>query len=793
MLKNYVKIAWRSLWNNRFYSLINISGLSVGLTAGILLLLWVQNELSFDKFNHDYEHIYKLNEYFGAGNQEMTWTVVPGPLAVYARSNPDIISAVRTASEFDQNISNKDRSKVFDGNRIAYVDKGFFSMFDFKLIRGNKAALLPNLNSVVITKTMAEKYFNNTDVIGKTIGFKKELFTITGVLQDFPENSSINYDAVFAMAFYAKQFIQWGGNGAWKTIDVDLGNSSFDFFVKLKPGTDPKKVGQFFSAAFKTARKGDSDADFRLQNLADTHLISAEGNTSSLRMVQIFMLVVILLLTIASINYVNLSTARALIRAKEVSIRKIIGAQNKQLFFQFLTETVLLFFIATVLAVVLIYLFTPLYNQITGKNLTFDLTNLSVWKSAALAIVGTLLASSIYPAILLSSFKPVQALKGRITSGVGIASLRKGLVVFQFTISVILLVCTMVMGRQLSFIKSKDIGYDKSYVFSVPLTDEVAKHIGAIQSELKKEVSISSVASSDAYNFSDIRRMTSDLDFPETENSSNSNFTITQVSADKDLIPTMQIKLLQGGNFAGLPSDSSSFIVNETAVKKMGLEQPIGQPVTFHDHKGTIIGVVKDFNFRSLKEQITPLIFFTFSHNRNILYIRTTGAGAKNAIAAVAAQYKEYAGDSPFSYHFLDQSFDEQYKTDQRADTLFNVFAGIAIFISCLGLFGLATYTARVKFKEIGIRKVLGASVASIVRLISTDFIGLVVIAILVAVPVSWLAMHKWLEGFAYQTSISWWIFVLAGMLALLIALATVSFQAIKAALANPVKSLKSE
>ncbi len=791
MLKNYIKIAWRSLINNKFYSLINISGLAVGLATGILLLLWVQNELSYDKFNKDYRQIYKLSERFNSNGQEMTWTSVPAPLAVFAKTNPEIALTVRIYNEFDQNISNQNRSKIFDGNRVAYVDKGFFSMFDFELLKGNRAALFPKNNTVVVTKTLAEKYFGNTDVVGKVIGFKKELFTITGVLQDFPENSSLNYDAVFPMGFLANLFTKNGGNGKWKTIDEDLGDSNYDIFVKLNPGANPKKAGQFFSAAFKKARNGDSDADFRLQKLADIHLTGADGNSSSLRMVQIFMLVVILLLAIASINYVNLSTARSLIRAKEVSIRKIIGAQKQQLFFQFLTETCLLFLIAAVLAIVLIYLLTPVYNQISGKNLSLDITDPAILKSVGLAIAGTLITSSIYPAILLSSFQPIQALKGKITSGVGIASLRKGLVIFQFSISVILLICTIVMGRQLAFIKNKNVGYDKSYVFSVPLTQEVADHLDAVKAELQKETSISSVASSDAYNFSDIDGVTGDLDWPEK--TPDNSTTITQVLADKELIPTMKIKLLQGQNFAGAPADSSSFIVNETAVKKMGLKQPIGQQITFHDHKGTIIGVVKDFNFKSLKEKISPLIFFTFWNNRNILYIRTTGAGAQQAIAAAGSQYKKYGGDSPFGYHFLDQNFAAQYKTDQRAGALFNVFAGIAIFISCLGLFGLATYTAQVKFKEIGIRKVLGASVANIVRLISTDFIKLVLISILIAVPVAWWAMHHWLQSFAYQTQISWWIFALAGLLALTIAVFTVSFQAIKAALANPIKSLRSE
>ena len=792
MIKNYFKTAWRSLWKNKFYSLINICGLAVGLATGIMLLLWVQNELSFDRFNKDYKNIYQLSSHFNNNGDDKVWTGVPGPLAVYAKSIPEVKSIVRIGSEFDQNISNKDVTKIFDGNEIAYVDSGFFSMFDYKLLEGNKASAFLNNNSVVITHSTAQKFFGDANAIGKTISFKKEYFTVTGVLQNFPENSSLKYDAIFPMGFYGKQFTGSGGNGDWKTIDEDVGDYAFNTFVQLQPGADVIKTGKLFSTAYKKARNGDSNADFQLQNLATIHLITAEGNNSSLRMVQIFMLVVILLLAIASINYVNLSTARSLIRAKEVSIRKMVGAKKQQLFFQFITETFLLFCFATLLAIVLIFLLTPLYNTISGKNLSFDFSDINVLKVAAIAILGTLIVSSVYPAILLSSFKPIEALKGKITSGIGIASLRKGLVVFQFSISVILLVCTIIMSNQLKFIKNKDVGFDKSYVFSVPLTQEIVDHLGSVKTELKKQTAILNVASSDAYSFSDINGETGDLDW--ALKTPENNMTITQLAADKDLIPTMKIKFIEGGNFSGTPADSANFILNETAVKKMGLKQPyIGQQISLHDRKGTIIGVTEDFNFQSLKLKIKPLIFFTFWGSGNILYVRTTAANAQQAIASVHDQYKKYSGNTPFSYYFLDKTFDAQYKTDQRQGTLFNVFAGIAIFISCLGLFGLATYTAQVKIKEIGIRKVLGASVNGIIQLISKDFLKLVIIAIIIAIPVAWWAMSKWLEGFAYRINISWWAFALAALLSIFIAFITISFQALKAALANPVDSLRSE
>ncbi len=505
MIKNYFKTAWRSLWKNKFYSAINISGLAVGLAAGIMLLMWVQNELSYDKFNKDYEHIYRLSSQLKSNGENHTWTGVPGPLAVFAKSMPQVQSIVRTQNLFDQVLSDKGKNKIFDGNKIGVVDSGFFKMFSFHLIKGDKANLFPNLNSIVITKATAEKLFNSDDAIGKIVNFYDENFIVSGVLANFPKNSSIKYDAIVPMAVLAAEFTANGGNGDWKTIDEDLGDFSFTTFVKLNSNANPVKTGQEFSAAYKKARNGDSDASFQLQNLASIHLVSADGNNSALRMVQVFILVIILLLAIAGINYVNLSTARSLIRAKEVSIRKIVGAQKYQLFFQFIVETFVLFCIAAVLAIVLIFLLIPLYNSISGETLSFNLSDIKVWEVTGVAILGTLIASSIYPAILLSSFKPLESLKGKITTGIGMASFRKALVVFQFTISVVLIVCTIIMSNQMRFVKNKDLGYDKSYVFSVPLPQGVVNHISSVKTELKKQSSILDVAASDAYNFSNVR------------------------------------------------------------------------------------------------------------------------------------------------------------------------------------------------------------------------------------------------------------------------------------------------
>ncbi|MEP7251385.1 MAG: ABC transporter permease [Ginsengibacter sp.] len=792
MFENYIKTAWRGLWKNKFYTLLNICGLAVGLATGIMLLLWVQNELSFDRFHKDYKHIYQFSTHFNSNGEERVWKGVPGPLSVMAKSIPEVQSLVRIAGEYDQVLSDRDKKKIFDGNTTAAVDSGFFSMFNFHFVKGNKAGAFPNNNSVVLTQSTAKKLFGDEEAIGKAVGYYNNFFTVTGVLEDFPKNSSLRYDAIFPMGFYAQQFTEGGGNVHWKTIDTDVGDFSFNTFVKLRPGANPAKTGKEFSKAYKDARNGDSDASFQLQKLADIHLVSSDGNNSSLRMVQIFMLVVILLLVIASINYVNLSTARSLIRAKEVGVRKIIGAKKHQLFLQFTIETILLFCLATVLALVLIFILMPLYNNIAGEKLLFSLYDSTVWKMISFAVFGTLIASSIYPALLLSSFRPIEALKGKISSGVGIIAFRKGLVVFQFSISVVLLVCTIIMSNQMKFIKNKDLGYNKSYVFSVPLTQEVVDHLDAVKTELQKQTAILNVAASDAYNISNLYSETGDLNW--SSKPTNSNMVITQISSDKDFIPTMKIKMLEGRNFTGTPADSAYYILNETAVRQMGLKSPYtGKQISFHNREGTILGVVHDFNFQSLKEKIAPLIFFTNWNNRNILYVRTTGKNAQQAIASVEKQYKKYAGAMPFKYNFLDKSFEAQYQSDERSGMLFNVFAGIAIFISCLGLFGLSTYTAQVKRKEIGIRKVLGASVAGIVSFISKDFVKLVAIGVLIASPIAWWAMNKWLEGFAYKVNISLWVLVIAAISSLLIAMLTIIFQAMKAALANPVKAIRTE
>lgn len=797
MVKNYLKIAWRSLKANRFYSVINIGGMAVGLATGIMLLLWVQNEFSYDKFNHQYKNIYQVNSHITLQVKSLAWQGAPAPLSIMAKKISGVISVLRVASEnenptlSDKVLSNTDLTKVFDNNKIAYSDSNFLSFFDYKLLYGSRNAFLPNAYSVVLTQSTAKKLFGTDDAVGKIVRFDKTSFTVTAVLQDFPQNSSLQYDAIFSVDYYAERFTANGGDHGWKTIDEDVNDYSFRTFLLLNPNTNTPAIETKLTHLFNATANGHAPTTFQLQDLGDLHTIGIDGDNSVLQVVRIMALVAILILIIASINYVNLSTARALVRIKEVSIKKIIGAKRRQLFLQFITETVLTFIFAISIAIVLITLLKPLYDRITGEQLVLSLSDSSILKILFFALLGTILISGIYPALLLSSFKPLASIRNKSFLGIKTSSLRKSLVIFQFVISFVLLVGTIVMGKQMAYIRNKDLGYDKNYVFTVPFPKKAAQNIDAIENELQLQRDILNVSFSSAEDITNVTEVSGDIVWEGKKD--NVLFLLWRVQADKNFIPTMKYRFIAGTNFTGTPADDNKYILNETAVKAMGLKPPyVGTKIGYGAANGEILGVIKDFNFKSLKDPVAPLLIRTDGF-KNILYVRTTGAGAQAAIKAVQLQYKKYANNAPFSYDFLDKTFESHYQSQQRAGTLFTTFAAIAIFISCLGLFGLATYTAQVKTKEIGIRKVLGASISSVVQLISKDFFKLVIIATVIATPLGYWTMDKWLQDFAYRINISWWVFVLAGASILLIALMTLSIQTIKAALANPVKSLRAE
>jgi putative ABC transport system permease protein len=790
MLRNYWKTAIRNFTHNKFYTGVNIVGLAIGLAVGIMILLWVTDEYSFDGFHRNAPKIYYVNSRLGSGSGAQVWPTSPGPLAVFAKKSvPEVISTVRILAGYLQpQMTYADKKYV--EKQTAYVDPSFFSIFDFGLLRGNPARPFLDNNSIVITESTAKKYFGDEDPIGKTLlADHKDNFRVTGVIKDIPGNSTIRYDILFPMSLYAKNF---GGNEGWKTIDEDLGDFPFHTYMLLRDDASPRTVEKKLTKIYDDIRVNDGDAkntSFALQPLLSLHLVTADGNRSALQTVRIFFLVALLILVIACINYVNLSTARSAVRAKEVSVRKIIGAGKGQLFIQFIIESTLLFLIASLLAFLIIYLLLPQYNELSGKHLLLSLADPKIWLVIGSAILGTLALGSIYPALLLSSFKPVEALKGKLSLGMKTTSFRKILVVTQFVFSIGLVIGTLVIGTQLRYIREKDLGFDREQVFSFWMNKNIHDHFAAVRRDLQQQPGILDIASAD----------NGIVGSPNTTGDTwwegkvpNSTFLIHPNGIDNDLIPLLKMHMVAGRNFSGVPSDSAHLILNETAVRQAGIKDPIGKSFQLWQTKGTIIGVVKDFNYSSLKSSIEPVAFY-YDKPGWLALIKTTGRDAPNAIAAARRLWTNYASDLPFSYTFLDDDFERLHESDQRMGTLFNIFSMVAIVISCLGLFSLVTYTAELKKKEIGIRKVLGANIWRITRLLTTEFLGLVCIAFLFAAPLAWYTMHKWLQDFIYRIGIGWWIFALAGLGALAIALLTVSFQAIRAAMANPVRSLRSE
>ena len=787
MIKNYFKVAFRNLSKNKFYSLINISGLSIGLAVGILILLWVQDELSFDRFHTQAKNIYRLENQVGTGSSIQIWSVTNAPIGTEAKSKlPQVKDMVRMAGNYFYT-AYKYGDKLFSESNVFFTDPSFFTLFDFNLVKGNNSNPFPGDNSIVITETTAKRYFGDDDPLGKIIvADNKNNFTVSGVIRDFPKNSSIHGDIFFPMSLFNK-LLHEGRPG--ENIDNDWEQFNYITYLLLRPGTNVQDLANKIRDIHLSHEPGDSDIRYLPQQLSKMHLYKADGSNGGIETVRIFTVIALLILCIACINYVNLSTARSMLRSKEVSLRKIIGAGKFQLFMQFILETVLLFFIASVLAFALIYVLIPFYNRISGKELSIDPGNYRIWFVFIYAIAGTLLASSIYPALLLSSFEPIKALKGKISAGIGNALFRRILVVSQFAISVILIIATLVISNQLKYIRSKELGYDKSHVFSFVMPG-ASDHYEAVRSELLKQPGIADVTRSNG-NIVSLGNETGD-NYWEGK-LPDQTFMVYPVGIDKNFIPFFKLKLVAGNNFSGAVTDSLRFILNETAVREAGIKDPVGKPFRLYKHKGTIVGVVKDFHFASMKQKIEPAVFFYEPSSSNILFVKTTGREASKAIAGAQAVWDHFDAATPFSYTFLNETFDRLYKSERQTGSLLNAFAIVAIFISCLGLLGLATYTAQVRTREIGVRKVLGAGVGGIVTLLAKDFIRLVLIAIIIATPMSWYLMNKWLNDFAYRINIGWIVFVISGMTAILVAIVTISFQAIKTAIANPVKSLRTE
>lgn len=786
MFKNYLKTAWRNIWKSRFFSIVNITGLALGLAIGTLILMWVQDEWRFDSYYKKSADIYSLQLFGGTGSSKQIWTVDVAPMGPLAKEElPEVIDQVRITSLNDFSLF-RYGDKVFGDESAVYVDPSFFSIFDLDILEGNAAHPFTVANGVVLTEKTAHKYFGETSALGKVLMANDSVpLTVTAVVADFPHYSNFNFSIMASMNdFTSRQLSEHGHD-----IRSDFTNFNYQTYLLLRPGTSLPALSERLFAIHLAHNSDDTDVEYLIQPLSKSHLYNADGTDRGMKTVKIFFAIAILIFAIACINYVNLSTARAMLRAKEVSVRKIIGAARSQLFFQFIIETIILFVIATLMALVLMLLLMPIFNQLSGKQMILNVVDKSFLMVFLTAISGTIVASSIYPALLLSGFEPLKALKGKISNAVGDVLFRKLLVVVQFAFSVVLIASTIFVTRQLRYMQSKDLGYDKEQVFGVGMRD-MKGHYEAVKAELLKQPGIEDITRSMG-NIMWLGNITGSNDWDGKE--PNTTFISYPIAVDQNFLSFYKIKMLQGADFKGMPSDSAHFILNETAVREANIQDPIGKRYRLWDTDGTIIGVVKDFHFASMKEKIHPAIFYYAPNKANVMHIRTSSQQANQAVSAVEQQFKKYNGAFPFNYAFQDEVYKWLYESELHEATLFNYFSGIAIFISCLGLLGLTVFTAQSRTKEIGIRKVLGSSTWGIVRLMAFDFLRLVLIAIAIAIPIAWLGMNEWLRSFAYRTDLNLWVFALAGLISIVIAFLTISHQAIKSALANPVKSLKDE
>ena len=809
MIKNYFKVALRNLWKNKAFSAINIVGLSAGLAVCLLIVLYVRDELSYDKYNAQSENIYRLDADIFFNGTQYTSATSPSPLApTLMKDFPQVIQYVRLR-HFGDILVKKDDQNIKDHNAV-FADSTFFQVFSIPMIAGNPLTALNEPNSIVIDETTAKKYFNSTDVEGKTLYVDNSVnCKITGVIKDIPPQSHFHFSFIRPMHdTYHDDQDDWLSNGNASYVLVRPGVTR----VSLQKQVDAtihnylaKQVEQRLHTSVNDINKGGNHFLYTVMPLTDIHLHSSKSSefeaNGNIAYVYIFSVIAIFILLIACVNFMNLSTARSAKRAKEVGVRKVAGSLRSNLVIQFLTESLLTSLFALLLALGVAALLLPLFNQLAGKQMSV-FTLLSTWLLplliALIIVVGCIAGS--YPAFYLSSFQPIQVLKGSMTKGFKGSWLRSGLVVFQFFISIALIIGTIVIYKQLDYIRNREIGYNRDQVMVIHNTYVLDKQIRTFKQEMLKISGVQNAA-------------VAELLPAETGNNQRGWFRdptldakqvtiVTNFSADQNYIPTLGMRMAAGRNFSlDFPTDSSAVIINETAAKLLGFKNPLNEtiyrptgysanaltPKPFH-----IIGVVKDFNFSSMHDKVGPLVI-ELNEDYGKIAMRINTKNIPSLISRVKNKWKSMAPGQPFSYTFADADFNKIYNAEQRTGTLFISFAVFAIFIACLGLFGLVTYAAEQRTKEIGVRKVLGASVSGIVAMLSKDFAKLVLIASVIAFPVAWWAVHKWLQGFAYRTTMSWWIFIAAGVAVILVALITVSFQAIKAAIANPVKSLRTE
>jgi len=824
MLKNYFTLAWRNIMRNKVNTFIHIAGLSVGMACVILIVMYVQDEMGYDKFFSGSDHIFQVNMTTMDNGAEVTTggntapAVGPALVAEY----PEIEAYARIYRPGDVMVRYKEDGKAedyFTERQVMAVDSNFFQVFNYGLLQGDAINCLQKPNSIVITEQTAKKYFGNENAIGKVLmlDVDRKPFVVTAVLKNVPTQSSFQFDMLAPISAY-KEVKKRSWNWHWLQVNT---------YVKLKPATSVDKAGitslqAKFTAmvkkyAFKSAgetydefiKKG-GKLQYSLMPFTQVHLyangmnVPARLNTlGDIKHIYIFSVIALFIVILACVNFTNLSTAQSGKRSKEVGIRKVLGSQRGQLIKQFLSEAVLYSFISAIIALALVLLFLPVFNNLAGKTLTFaSIFTGNIWLYLVGLCTVTGLLAGIYPALYLTSFNPVAVLKGvkLFKNNIGNIFIRNGLVVFQFTTSIALIICTSVVFKQLKYTQDKDLGLNKENVVIIANTKRLGGNEEAFRLQLAGQGNVlgASISSSipTKVNFGDdYVPEQSGADKPLVESVGLSSFMV-----DESFIPTYKMQVLQGRNFSKQFNDSASVILNEAAAKQIGWKNAVGKYLQYpgNDQRFKVIAVAKDFNIASLHELVEPFALFntcskTYNLATSYISVRFKQSDMAANLQGLENTWKNFAPATPFDYNFLDSNFDALYRNEHRMASVLAVFTVLSIFVACLGLFGLSVYTAERRTKEIGVRKVLGASVQSVVTLLSKDFLKLVLLSAVIAFPLAWLSMSKWLQDFAYRVNIGWQVFIIAAFAAIFIALVTISFQAIKAALRNPVKSLRTE
>jgi putative ABC transport system permease protein len=803
MFKNYFKTAWRNLVKDKQFSFLNLIGLATGLTCVLLIFLWVNDEISVDKFNANDSRLYQVlkKNADGAGAVQVDENTQGLLAQSMAKDLPEVAFATCLRKEREQGILS------FNDKRIkaqpAFAGKDFFKVFSYEFINGDKNNALADISDILISDKTALKLFNTTDVIGKTISWDlkdddadfSNVYKITGVFKAPPANASDQFDLLFPFDLYAQK--NAGGMG-----DVTFwGSNMVSTYVVLKPGTNANafnnKIKDFSKAAIKSLypdKEMDKyEGDLFIQKYSDRYLynnfVNGVQSGGRIEYVKLFSIIAFFILIIACINFMNLSTAKASRRMKEVGIKKVIGASRGSLIFQYISESMLMAFFSLMIAVVMVVLLLPAFKEITGKEINIHFNTGLVLSIIGITCITGIIAGS-YPALYLSRFKPVSILKGKLNTSMGESWIRRGLVVFQFSVSVILIVSVLVVYRQMKLIQTTNLGYNKDNVIRISNDGNLAKDPSSFIAEVKNIPGVINASDIDGNLMGTYSHSGGGINWEGKD--PNLGIEYYGNSIGNDFFKTMGLQMAEGRPFSKDFADSSSVIFNQAAIKAMGLENPIGKMVSLWGKNAQIIGIVKDYHFQSLYKKIGPA-FFTYSPIDPITLVKIQSGNQQQVIAGIKALYKKYNAGLDFSYAFLDDDYNALYASEQRVAELSKYFAGIAILISCLGLFGLAAFTAQKRQKEIGIRKVVGASTSSIAAMLSTDFIKLILVSLLIAIPLSWWAANQWLQSFAYRIRLNAEVFIITAITIIAITLVTISFQTMKAALANPVNSLRTE